>query len=79
MSSINGVGSNSPIQKIVSQSNKSDRVELSSVNGYLQTLKTNDIRHEKVAAIKSQIEAGTYETDDKLDAATDKLLDELSK
>jgi negative regulator of flagellin synthesis FlgM len=36
-----------------------------------------DIRHERVAAIKAQIAAGTYETPDKLDAALDALLDEI--
>ena len=37
-----------------------------------------EIRHEKVAAIRAQIEAGTYETDAKLDLALDRLLDELA-
>ena len=37
-------------------------------------------RHGYVAPItKAQIEAGTYETPDKLDAAADRLLDELLK
>jgi anti-sigma28 factor (negative regulator of flagellin synthesis) len=37
-----------------------------------------DIRQERVAAIKSQIESGVYESDDKLDAALDRFLDELA-
>jgi anti-sigma28 factor (negative regulator of flagellin synthesis) len=45
----------------------------------LKTLKNNDIRTDKVAAIKAQIEAGTYEDDKKLDAAVDRLLDDLLK
>jgi flagellar biosynthesis anti-sigma factor FlgM len=36
-----------------------------------------DIRHERVASIKAQIQAGTYETVDKLDGALDALLDEI--
>jgi anti-sigma28 factor (negative regulator of flagellin synthesis) len=32
-----------------------------------------------VAAIKAQIEAGTYEDDQKLDIAADRLLDDLMK
>jgi negative regulator of flagellin synthesis FlgM len=58
----------------------SDRVELSGMSNLLKTLKAGgDFRADKVAAIKQQIEAGTYETDDKLDAAADKLLDDLLK
>ena len=36
-----------------------------------------DIRADKVAAIKAQIAAGTYETDAKLDIALSRLLDEI--
>ena len=36
-----------------------------------------DIRADKVAQIRAQIEAGTYETDEKLDIALDHLLNEL--
>jgi negative regulator of flagellin synthesis FlgM len=64
-----------------------DKVELSGTHAaanipasLLQTLKSGgDLRAEKVAAIKAQIQAGTYETDDKLDAAADRLLDDLTK
>jgi anti-sigma28 factor (negative regulator of flagellin synthesis) len=92
MSQINGVGSNSPIQKIVNQPVQkqvpadapkqlplTDRVELSGVSGMLKALKQNDVRADKVAEIKSAIDAGTYETDDKLDAAVDRLLDDLDR
>lgn len=37
-----------------------------------------DIRADRVAEIKAAIESGTYETQDKLDAAVDRLLDELA-
>ena len=36
-----------------------------------------DIRADKVAAIKAQIAAGTYESDAKLDIALSRLLDEI--
>jgi negative regulator of flagellin synthesis FlgM len=36
-----------------------------------------EIRHERVAQIRAQIAAGTYETDDKLDIAVGRLLDEI--
>ena len=36
-----------------------------------------DTRADKVAEIRAQIEAGVYETDDKLDMAVSRLLDEI--
>ncbi len=60
-----------------------DTVELSGkaqVSSMLQTLKAGgDVRVDKVADIKAQIAAGTYEDDAKLDAATDRLLEDLLK
>jgi negative regulator of flagellin synthesis FlgM len=94
MSSINGIGNTdatNPIQKLASQpihkqipadappARPADRVELSGVSHLLNALKSNDIRADKVAQIKAEIEAGTYETDDKLTAAADKLLDDLMR
>jgi anti-sigma28 factor (negative regulator of flagellin synthesis) len=92
MSSVNSIGPNSPVQKIIqqpvtrevsadapAQQPAVDKLELSGMSHLLQALKTNDIRADKVAAIKVQIEAGTYETDDKLDIAADRLLDDLLK
>lgn len=92
MSQINGVGSNSPVQKVVSQPIQksipadpprqlplTDRVELSGLGGVLRALKQNDIRADKVAQIKSAIESDAYESDDKLDAAIDRLLDDLDR
>jgi negative regulator of flagellin synthesis FlgM len=37
-----------------------------------------DIRADRVAQIRAEIAAGVYETDDKLDMAVGRLLDELS-
>jgi len=91
MSSINSIGGSNPINKIVStpaaktapaeapkSTNRTDKLELSNVNALMSQLKANDIRVDKVAEIKAQIAAGTYETDDKLNAAADKLLDDLA-
>ena len=89
---VNNVGANSPVQKIVSnpvqkqvpanspaQLPATDRLELSGVSHLLKNLKANDIRADKVAAVKSQIEAGTYEDGHKLDVAVNKMLDDLLK
>jgi negative regulator of flagellin synthesis FlgM len=36
-----------------------------------------DIRQERIAQIRAEIEAGTYETENRLSAALDNLLDEI--
>jgi negative regulator of flagellin synthesis FlgM len=92
MSSINGLGGLNPLQQTQNASGSkpvnstaetskpsiTDRLELSGVSHLLSSLKTNDIRADKVAAIKSQIADGTYDADgSKLDAATGPLLDAL--
>jgi len=87
---INGVGNNSPVHKVVTnpvhkqvptspvtQHPIIDRLEVSGMSHLLKTLKTNDVRMDKVAKVKSQIDAGTYETEQKLNAAVDRLLDDL--
>jgi anti-sigma28 factor (negative regulator of flagellin synthesis) len=92
MNPINNVGANNPIQKTTNnpiskqtpaegagKPSLADRVEISGVGHLLGALKSNDIRADKVAAIRSQIEAGTYEDDKKLDVAVDRLLDDLTK
>jgi len=55
-----------------------DRIELSGVN-HLDTIKSTAIRTDKVATVRAQLEAGTYETDAKLNVAISRLLDELNK
>ncbi len=92
MSGINNISGNSQVQKIVqnpiqrevpapastASSRGVDKVEFSGLSAMLQTLHAGgDVRTEKVAEIKAQIEAGTYEDDKKLDAAVDKMLDDL--
>ena len=90
---VNNVGQSSPVEKIVNnpiqktipadapkQLPATDRLELSGVSHLLQALKSNsDVRTDKVAQIKAQIEAGTYEDEKKFDVAVDRLLDDLLK
>jgi anti-sigma28 factor (negative regulator of flagellin synthesis) len=92
MNPVNHLGSTTPLQKVTTRPVQkelpldgpkqlpasSDRLELSGVSHLLKALKSNaDVRTDKVAQIKAQIEARTYEDDQKLDAAVDKLLDDL--
>ncbi len=89
MSSINSLSGNLPINRVVNKpiakpadvqappANRTDSVEVGNVQQLLSQLKTNDVRVDKVADIKAQIASGTYETDEKLDAAADKLLDDV--
>jgi anti-sigma28 factor (negative regulator of flagellin synthesis) len=91
MSSINGLGASAPVQQTsdtqragatadAPPTRAADRVEFSGVSHLMQTLKTNDIRVDKVADIKGQIEAGTYDSDGaKLAGSLDGLLDDLAK
>jgi len=94
MSAINGVGGNSPVQRIASpktihktlpaspatQLKQTDKVTLTHVNQLLATMKAGgDIRADKVASIRAALKAGTYETSAKLDAAIDRLIDELGR
>ena len=92
MSFVNNIGNTSPVQRVVTnpvqkqapadapkQLPATDKLELSGVGHMLKTLKNNDVRADKVAEIKAQIEAGTYEDEKKLDAAVDRLLDDLLK
>ena len=92
--SIQGIGNNSPLQKIVNQpvqksitdgssqpTRGNDKVELTGVSQLLQTLKAGrDVRVDKVESIRAQIDAGTYADDDhKLDIAADRMLDDLNR
>jgi len=94
MSSVHGIGNSSPLQKVITQPihrqvsaasepaphRANDKLELSGMSHLLQALKSDrTVRADKVAQIKAQIEAGTYETEEKLNIAADRLLDELLK
>jgi anti-sigma28 factor (negative regulator of flagellin synthesis) len=92
MSSIGPVQGQTPLQRIISNPiqkqipadaagssslTPTDKLDLSGVNSLLTLLKSNDVRVDKVSQIKAQINAGTYETDDKLNSAVDKLLEDV--
>ena len=90
MSQINTVSGSAPIQPSqlrpvarpataapAGPTRGSDKLELSGASHLLKLSKANDVRTDKVADLKAQIAAGTYETDDKLTAAADQLLDDL--
>lgn len=92
MSSINGIGNHSPVSKVVTQPVQkqvptdapkqmmaTDKVHSSGIDHMLEMLKSNEVRGEKVATIKSQIEAGTYESDQKLEVAIDRLMEDLDR
>jgi anti-sigma28 factor (negative regulator of flagellin synthesis) len=92
MSSVNNIGSTTPITPAVTQPvqkqvpsdapkqvKASDRLELSGLSPFGAALKRNDIRADKVAEVKAQIANGTYGEDKKLDGALDGLLDDLAK
>ena len=52
-----------------------DQLEISAEAQALQS--TGGIRSERVAEVREQIAAGRYETAEKLDAAVERLLDEI--
>jgi len=90
MSGINPVGNGWNIQSLAQQPilksippssvpRATDRLELSGHSHLLTALRSNEVRVDKVAVIKSQIEAGTYETSEKLDVAIDRMLDEMMR
>jgi anti-sigma28 factor (negative regulator of flagellin synthesis) len=92
MSQVNNISQNAPVQKVVANPvqksvptgatpvRASDRLELSGASHLLAALKAGDVRTDKVAQIRQQIQDGTYDADGKkLDAAAGKLLDELAQ
>lgn len=92
MNTINNIGPTDPVQQLANNpisrsiptdsrtpAPVADRLELSGASQFLQALQANNIRADKVAGVRAQIESGAYEDDAKLDVAADKLLDELNK
>ena len=56
-----------------------DEVDISDAARLVeQVQQMPDIREDRVEAIRQQIAAGTYETNDKIDAAVERLLDEIA-
>jgi len=55
-----------------------DQLEISAAGKKLDQLsQTSDIRQERIARIKEAIANGTYDTDEKLEAALSKMFDSL--
>ena len=56
----------------------SDQLDISAAGQLADRLsEIPDIRQDRVNALRSAIASGTYETDDKLNVALDRLLDEI--
>ena len=55
-----------------------DELQLSDAAQYVEQARSlPDIRQDRVAELRAQIAAGTYETDEKLDIALGRMLDEI--
>ena len=92
MSRINGFFNSNAIHKVVNPGNIrpaaaesaqrppiADRLELSGASQYLSVLKKQSgVRADLVASVRDQIEKGTYLTEDKLDVAASRLLDDIA-
>ena len=76
---------NNPIQKTIPAATRPNRSRDGSPGAFgrqpsAHDAQINDVRADKVTAVKSQIESGAYDTDGKkLDAAIEKMLDEVLK
>lgn len=56
-----------------------DEVQISSVGKMLDDIsRTPGIREERIAQIKAEIEAGTYDTPEKLELALSRMLDQIA-
>ena len=61
-----------------SSTSQTDQVDISPAAQLAgQVSEIPDIRQDRVASLKAAIANGTYETDDKLNTALDRLLDEI--
>jgi len=66
-------------KSVATQLDTTDHVDISSEAQMLSGMNDiSDIRAERVAEIREQIETGQYETTDKLETAMDRLLDEIA-
>ena len=64
---------------VATQIDTTDQVDISNEARMLAGLNENtEIRADRVAEIRQQIETGQYETTEKLETAVDRLLDELA-
>lgn len=66
-------------QSVATQLDTTDHIDISSEAQMLAGMNDiSDIRASRVAEIRGQIELGQYESAEKLDAALDRMLDELA-
>ncbi len=55
-------------------SSPTDEVEISAAGKMMESIANTEVRAERLAQIKAEIDAGTYETDEKLEAALSRML-----
>ncbi len=61
-----------------SATSQTDRVEISQeAQAAMKSTEAGGIRHDLVNQIRSQIAAGTYDTPEKMNAAVDRMLDQI--
>ena len=69
---------NKPAQEAAKTQASGDRVEISpAAEAAIRATEAGDIRVDLVNRVRSEIADGTYETPEKLDAALDRMLDEI--
>jgi negative regulator of flagellin synthesis FlgM len=58
---------------------RSDKAEISSQARFLQKLhELPEVRQDRIDQVKQQIEAGTYDTEEKIRAAVERLFEDIS-
>jgi len=69
---------NSPAQPERTSAGPSDQLDISpAAQAAIEAQESGEIRADLVARVRNEIAQGTYETPEKLDAALDRLLDEI--
>ena len=69
---------NQPAQTGKAAQSPSDQLDISpAALAAIEAQESGEIRADLVARVRNEIAAGTYETPEKLDAALDRLLDEI--
>ncbi len=75
---IEPAGAVRPQSQVVETHNVSDTVEISTVAKLAAKVQQlPEVRTELVQRVKAEIEAGTYETPEKIEITVDRLMDEL--
>jgi negative regulator of flagellin synthesis FlgM len=70
---------NQPAKEATATPAAGDRLEISpAAEAAVKATETGGVRQDLVNRIRSEIAAGTYETPDKLDAALNRMLDEIA-